>query len=120
MRRRGCKIPRSSWTPEEDPMKPVRWVPPLIVSLLVACTPTAPPPLGPNAVRFYGSTQNQNKFDPLNVPKCPSDKPGGIGRQPGPGGGAGGGEDNDPPLNVFSVIVDSNDHRYTGTQAAAT
>src|SRR5512141_235925 len=99
-------------------MRPIRWVPPLIVSLLVACTPTTLPPLGPNAVRFYGSTQNQNKFDKLNVSKCP--KPGGEQKPPGATGGGSGGEADDPPLNVFSVIVDTNDHRFTGTQAAAT
>lgn len=99
-------------------MRPIRWVPPLIVSMLVACTPTTLPPLGPKAVRFYGSTQNQNKFDKLNVSKCP--KPGGDLRHPGVTGGGSGGEADDPPLNVFSVLVDTNDHRFTGTQAAAT
>jgi hypothetical protein len=100
-------------------MRPIRWVPPLIVSMLVACTPTTLPPLGPNAVRFQGSTQNQNKFDKLNVPKCPKPRPEGDQKPPGAPGG-GGGEPEDPPLNVFSVIVDTNDHRFTGNQAAAT
>jgi M6 family metalloprotease-like protein len=85
----------------------------LLILLAVAlggCTP-AVLPLGPSAVRFRGSTLNQNKFDKLDTARCPTAQGPNAG---GPGGGG------DPPLNVFSVIVDTNDHRFPGTQAQAT
>lgn len=93
-----------------------------VVWPLVSCTSTPTLlPLGPNAVRFRGSTVNQSKFDRLDIPRCPRGDGGpekGPARPPGvpappPG-------EIDPPLNVFSVVVDTRDHRFTGSAAQAT
>lgn len=88
--------------------------------LLGACAtppPTPPPPpLGDDPVFILGSTVNQNKFDPYITPTCPSDDidQGTQWRD----------EEyrqaEDPPLNVFGVLVDTRGARYTGTPTQLT
>ena len=46
----------------------------LVLSLTSCVTPKPPEPLGPNSYRFYGSTVNQNKFDPFITERCPQDE----------------------------------------------
>lgn len=84
--------------------------------LFTACTTPPPEPLGPDAVVHYGTTVNQNKFDPYDTSKCPTDDLD-VGT---PWRDKAYVEAVDPPLNVFAVIVDTNDFRYTGSAAQLT
>ena len=84
-------------------------IPALLV--LLACTPKPVVlPLGPRAFTFYGSTPDQNHFDP--------GPPGGEGA----GGGVPASGFDPPPttLKVMTLAVDVNDHRFTGTPADLT
>lgn len=79
--------------------------------VLLACPPKPVVlPLGPRAFTFYGSTPDQNHFDP--------GPPGGEGA----GGGVPASGFDPPPttLNVMMLAVDVNDHRFTGTPADLT
>ena len=89
-----------------------------ITLLLTACATSTPEPepLASDAFVYFGKTINQNKFDPYKTPECPvDDLDVGTPWQKEQYKQAG-----DPPLNVFAVIVDSNDFRYTGTVAQLT
>lgn len=88
----------------------------LVVTLSSCVKPLPPEGLGPHAYRFYGSTVNQNKFDPFITEQCPQDNLN-VGT---PWRKTDYKQVDDPPLNVFSVLVDTNDFRYTGTQAQLT
>ncbi|MDH4087807.1 MAG: hypothetical protein OEV71_12595, partial [Nitrospira sp.] len=88
----------------------------LVVTLSSCVKPLPPEGLGPHAYRFYGSTVNQNKFDPFITEQCPQDNLN-VGT---PWRKTDYKQADDPPLNVFSVLVDTNDLRYTGTQAQLT
>ena len=95
---------------------------PLVLSatlFLVSCTPPpaapVPPPLGPDSVTFLGTTKNQNIFDPWYVPPCREEAKPVLMPESKAYDSV-----NDPALRVFGLIVDSHDHRYTGTPAALT
>ena len=95
---------------------------PLVLSgalFLVSCNPPpavpVPPPLGPDSVTFLGTTKNQNIFDPWYVPPCREEAKPVLMPESKAYDSV-----NDPALRVFGLIVDSRDHRYTGTPAALT
>ncbi len=93
--------------------------------------PKPPAPLGPEAVTFYGSTKFQCEFDPLAKTVCLLDvrPPRDPNRPPERGPSAGGADKparpvvaaaQDPPLDVLCLLVDTNDHRFTGADAQRT
>lgn len=95
-----------------------------LVALLAGCKKkqqlAGPPlePLGPQAKKFYGSTEPKGLFDPLFVPPC---KP-----TPSPTPKKGGNDKkkesylDDPTLRTLTILADVNDHRFTGTPADRT
>lgn len=73
------------------------------------------PPLGPDSVTFHGSTKNQNIFDPWFVAPCREESR----RVLAPESEVYDAGD-DPLLSVFAMIVDTRDHRFTGSPADLT
>src|SRR5688572_5317460 len=78
-----------------------------------------PPPLGPNAKKFYGSTTPKSLFDPLFTPPCkptPSPTP----KKRAGGDKAKDSYMDDPTLRALTILADMSDHRFTGTPAERT
>ena len=93
----------------------------LMTVILSGCGPAPSPaakvlpPLGSDAVTFHGSTKNQNIFDPWFVAPCREES-----RQVFAPESEVYNAGDDPLLRVFAMIVDSRDHRYTGSPADRT
>jgi hypothetical protein len=87
----------------------------MCIALTSCTTVTKVAPLGPESFISYGSTNGQNKFDPLNNASCiiregdHTENP--LVKENFYASG-------DPPLNVLCLLADTKDHRFTGTPAS--